>query len=581
MRNNVFRKLYKYLHPSRLYILLSIVFALVSVSLSLLTPIFIGRAIDSMLLPGSSGEVLKYIAYIAASSIASSAASWLMTLYTNKVSYKTVQLLRREAFSKLSRLPLKHIDGTAHGDMMSRVVGDIVTISDGLIQGFSQFLVGIITILGTIFFMLSQNVLTALVVIVLTPVSLVVAAAIAKAIQGSFKKRSEITGELTAYINENIGELKLIKTFSYEERSCKGFDDINEELNIHGFKAQFFSALINPSTRFVNGLVYAAAGIFGALSAVGAIGTPMSLGGLSSFLSYANQYTKPFNEISGVIAELQGAISSAGRVFALIEEKEESPDFIESRKHEKCKGEISFENVSFSYNKDRPFIEDFNLFAKPGEKIAIVGPTGCGKTTIINLLMRFYEINGGRILLDGKDIREFSRKELRENFGMVLQETWLLSDSVRANIAYGKENASEADIITAAMAAHAHSFIKRLPMGYDTVISENGSSLSEGERQLLSIARVMLRSPSVLILDEATSSIDTRTELAIQRAFDEMTEGRTSFIVAHRLSTIVSADKIIAMKDGRIIESGTHEELLKKNAFYAKLYMSQFAGKAL
>ncbi|MGN1102905.1 MAG: ABC transporter ATP-binding protein, partial [Huintestinicola sp.] len=501
--------------------------------------------------------------------------TWVMTVCTNKISYHTVNDLRREVYAKINTLPLKYIDGSSRGDIISRVTVDIEQISDGMLQGFSQFFTGIVTIAGTIIFMLSINVKIALVVIFITPLSLFVAAFITKISHDKFRERSAVQGELSGCIEELTGNLKVVKAFSYEERAQERFEEINARLYKCGLRAQFYSALTNPSTRFVNGLVYAATGVFGAISVLTGGAGVMSVGQIATFLSYANQYTKPFNEITGVITELQAAFASARRVFAVLDEEPESSDE-NALEVKDSSGSIEIENVSFSYNPEVPLIEDLTISVKSGQRIAIVGPTGCGKTTFINLLMRFYDVTGGRILIDGVDIRDMKRDSLRSLYGMVLQETWIFTGTVRENIAYGRPDATDEEIKQAAVTAHAHSFIKRLEKGYDTMLSEDGGNLSQGQKQLLSIARIMLTDPPMLILDEATSSIDTMTEQRVQKAFANLMKGRTSFIIAHRLSTIRDADLILVMRDGNIVEKGNHDELIAAGGFYATLYNSQF-----
>jgi ATP-binding cassette subfamily B multidrug efflux pump len=498
---------------------------------------------------------------------------WLMTFHTNRITFRTVKDLRTRAYRQLNKVPLKFIDQNSHGNIINRMVNDIDAVSDGLLQGFAQLFSGVVTIVGTILFMLSINVRIGLAVIFLTPLSLFVAAFISKKIYNKFSEQSKIKGEMSGLIEEMLGNQKLVKTFSYENRSVDRFEEINQRLHKCGVAAQFYSSLTNPCTRFVNGIVYATVGILGAFTAIQGL---ISIGQLSSFLAYANQYTKPFNEISGVITELQSALASAQRVFALIDEEQESPDegLLEVVE---CDGSVTIKDVDFSYQVGVSLIENLDLSVKPGQRIAIVGPTGCGKTTIINLLMRFYDADAGEIKVSGVNVKEMKRKALRSMYGMVLQDTWLFHGTVRDNIAYGKENASEEQIISAAKASHAHSFIKRLPKGYDTILTEDGGNISQGQKQLLSIARVMLMKPPMLILDEATSNIDTRTEIYIQKAFAKLMEGRTSFIVAHRLSTIKESDIILVMNSGKIIEQGNHEELLEKGGFYAQLYNSQFA----
>jgi ATP-binding cassette subfamily B protein len=497
-----------------------------------------------------------------------------MSHINNQITYRVVKDIRTQAFNKLEILPLKFIDSHAHGDIISRIIADIDQFSDGLLMGFTQLFTGVLTIIGTLFFMFFINPVIAALVVLVTPLSLFVASFIAKRTYSMFRMQSQTRGELTSLVEEMLGNQKVVKAFSYEDEAQKKFEAINEDLRIWGLKATFFSSITNPATRFVNSLVYACVGIAGAFAAVNGL---LTVGQLSSFLSYANQYTKPFNEISGVITELQNALASAARVFELIDEEIEVPDDSDAIILDHAKGEVVLEHVDFSYNHKVPLIEDMNLRAGQGKRIAIVGPTGCGKSTVINLLMRFYDVNAGSIKVDGNDVRHITRKSLRSEYGMVLQETWLKTGTIRENIAYGKPDASEEEIITAAKEAHAHSFISRMPQGYDTIISEDGGNLSQGQKQLLCIARVMLCLPPILILDEATSSIDTRTELKIQKAFAKMMEGRTSFIVAHRLSTIKEADVILVMRDGHIIEQGTHDDLLSKNGFYAQLYNSQFA----
>ena len=480
-----------------------------------------------------------------------------------------------DIFCKLERVPLKVIDNRPHGDLISRVINDIDVISDGLLQGFSQLFTGVVTILGTLLFMLSVSVPIALVVVVVTPLSLGVAAFIAKRSYAAFQEQSACRGELGGYVEEMLGSQKVVKAFGYEQRAQQQFEQINSRLYRSGVRSQFFSSMTNPCTRFVNGIVYAAVGVAGALAALSGV---MTVGQISCFLSYANQYTKPFNEISGVVTELQSALASAARVFEILDEPDETADRPDAQSMERSRGQVSLQNVSFRYREDTPLIDGLNLKADSGQRIAIVGPTGCGKTTIINLLMRFYDVTGGRIDLDGWDIRDLTRSSLRAQYGMVLQESWIFSGTVRENIAYGRPGASQEEIEAAARAAHAHGFIMRMPQGYDTPLAEGGSNISQGQKQLLCIARVMLTQPTVLILDEATSSIDTRTEIRVQQAFNRMMQGRTSFVVAHRLSTIREADNILVMRDGHIIEQGGHEALLKRGGFYAQLYYSQFKG---
>jgi ATP-binding cassette subfamily B protein len=574
-KSQILKRLFTYTKPYRIPMAAALLCAIASVALSLMTPILIGNAIDYIIEPGkvdfiNIGNVLIILTF----TIAGSAVfQWLVTYLTNRITFKTIKDLRTQTYHKLNLVPLKYIDGTSHGSIINSVVNDIDTISDGLLQGFAQLFTGVVTIAGTILFMLSINISIGLTVILLTPLSLFVAAFITKHIYQKFKEQSAIRGEMTGLIEEMIGNQKTVKAFSYEDRAVKSFEEVNARLHQCGVTAQFYSSLTNPCTRFVNGIVYAAVGIFGALSAIGGM---ISIGQLSSFLAYANQYTKPFNEISGVITELQSAIACAGRVFSLIDEEPEVSEegFLE---HVECDGSVVIREADFSYVKEEPLIENFNLKVIPGQKIAIVGPTGCGKTTIINLLMRFYDTDCGMITVSGVNTKEMKRSTLRRMYGMVLQDTWLFEGTVRDNIAYGRENATMEEVITAAKAAHAHSFIKRLPNGYETLIMEDGGNISQGQKQLLSIARVMLTKPPMLILDEATSNIDTRTEIRIQKAFTALMEGRTSFIVAHRLSTIKESDVILVMNNGKIIEQGNHEELLNREGFYANLYNSQFA----
>ncbi len=556
--------------------LLSLLFAAVSVVLTLYLPILIGQAVDLIVDQGlvDFTGILSILKRMAVIIVLTALAQWIMNTCNNRITYSVVRDIRKKAFDKLTRLPLKYVDSHPYGDIISRIVADVDQFSDGLLMGFTQFFTGVMTILGTLFFMVRINYKIALVVLLITPVSLFVAAFISKRTYSMFKLQSENRGELTAHIDEMIGNQKVVQAFGHEAEAQEKFAQINARLQSSSLRATFFSSITNPATRFVNGLVYAGVGITGALSAIyGGI----SIGQLSSFLSYANQYTKPFNEISGVITELQNALTCAARVFELIEEEPQVPDAPDAFVLEQAAGHVTLEHVDFSYRPDVRLIENLNLDVKPGQRIAIVGPTGCGKSTVINLLMRFYDVDAGSIKVEDVDIREMTRKSLRENYGMVLQETWLKNGTIRDNIIYGKPDATDEEMIRASKEAYAHSFIKRLPKGYDTVISEDGGNLSQGQKQLLCIARVMLCLPPMLILDEATSSIDTRTEIRIQKAFAKMMEGRTSFIVAHRLSTIKEADRILVMRDGKIIEQGSHEALLEKNGFYAELYNSQFA----
>lgn len=558
------------------FLILSIIMATITVASSLYVPILVGNAIDYII--GPSNVNFRLIAQILAEIgvvIGITALSqWIMNICNNKITYHVTRDIRDEAIEKIEHLPLKYIDGHSYGEIVSRVIADVDQFADGLLMGFTQFFSGVMTILGTLGFMLSINVKITLVVVLITPVSFFVASFIAKRTYKMFKLQSETRGEQTALIDEMIGGQKVVSAYCHEEEAVRQFDEINDRLQKYSLNAIFFSSITNPSTRFVNSLVYAGVAVTGAISAIYG---RLTVGQLSCFLSYANQYTKPFNEISGVVTELQNAIACASRVFELIEEEPEATESSNAVNLENVDGRVDLNDVEFSYVPDKKLIEDFNLHVKKGQKIAIVGPTGCGKTTIINLLMRFYDVNSGSIDVSGVDIRELTRRSLRAGYGMVLQDTWLKSGTIRENIIMGRPDATEEEIIEAAKAAHSHGFIKRLPNGYDTVIGEDGGSLSQGQKQLLCITRVMLCHPPMLILDEATSSIDTRTEIKIQNAFNKLMEGRTSFIVAHRLSTIQSADVILVMKDGHIIEQGNHEELLAKNGFYKKLYESQFA----
>lgn len=558
------------------FLILSIIMATITVASSLYVPILVGNAIDYII--GPSNVNFRLIAQILAEIgvvIGITALSqWIMNICNNKITYHVTRDIRDEAIEKIEHLPLKYIDVHSYGEIVSRVIADVDQFADGLLMGFTQFFSGVMTILGTLGFMLSINVKITLVVVLITPVSFFVASFIAKRTYKMFKLQSETRGEQTALIDEMIGGQKVVSAYCHEEEAVRQFDEINDRLQKYSLNAIFFSSITNPSTRFVNSLVYAGVAVTGAISAIYG---RLTVGQLSCFLSYANQYTKPFNEISGVVTELQNAIACASRVFELIEEEPEAAESSNAVNLENVDGRVDLNDVEFSYVPDKKLIEDFNLHVKKGQKIAIVGPTGCGKTTIINLLMRFYDVNSGSIDVSGVDIRELTRRSLRAGYGMVLQDTWLKSGTIRENIIMGRPDATEEEIIEAAKAAHSHGFIKRLPNGYDTVIGEDGGSLSQGQKQLLCITRVMLCHPPMLILDEATSSIDTRTEIKIQNAFNKLMEGRTSFIVAHRLSTIQSADVILVMKDGHIIEQGNHEELLAKNGFYKKLYESQFA----
>lgn len=569
-------KVLQSVRPYWLYLVLSICMAAVTVVLTLLVPILVGDAIDYIIDQGQVDftYVFNRLVLICVVVLITALSQWIMNISNNKITYNTVRDIRNQAFEKIEVLPLKYVDAHSYGEIVSRVISDVDQFADGLLMGFTQFFTGVLTIIGTLGFMLFNNVIITLVVVGITPVSFLVAGFIAKRTYTMFKAQSEARGDQTALIEEMVGNQKVVQAFNYEDDALRRFDEINERLGECSLKATFFSSLTNPSTRFVNSLVYTGVGLVGALSAING---GISVGQLSCFLSYANQYTKPFNEISGVVTELQNALACAARIFELIEEEPQVPELENAHVLEKPEGNVALEHVYFSYTQDTKLVQDFNLKVKPGQRVAIVGPTGCGKTTIINLLMRFYDVNEGSIKVEGKDIREITRESLRESYGMVLQETWLRSGTIRENIVMGKPDATDEEVIAAAKASHAHSFIKRLPNGYDTVITEDGGGLSQGQKQLLCITRVMLCLPPMLILDEATSSIDTRTEMIIQEAFARMMKGRTSFIVAHRLSTIREADIILVMKDGNIIEQGNHEELLQANGFYAELYQSQFA----
>ena len=574
-RKETLARVLRFAKPYRWYLLAALVSAVLGVSLTLYAPVLIGRGIDQIIAPGKVyfDNLLPILIELGIVAVLAAIFQWLLTLCTNIVTYKTVRDLRSAAFEHMEELPLSNIDSRPHGDIISRIINDIDSVSDGLLQGFSQLFTGIITIAITLVYMLAINFKVGLVVVVITPLSLFVASFIAKHSFDMFRRQSAIKGQLSGCIEELVGNQKVVKAFSYEERAQQQFDRINHQLYDVGVKAQFYSSLTNPCTRFVNGVVYAAVAIVGALSCIAG---GFSVGALSSFLTYANQYTKPFNEISGVITELQTAIASAKRVFDIIDEPVQQPDEPDADHPTGCEGQIEIDRVSFSYEKSHPLIRDFHLQIKPGQRIALVGPTGCGKTTMINLLMRFYDVDAGEIRVDGQPIKKIGRDSLRSLYGMVLQDTWMFKGSVRDNIAYGKPDATDEEVVAAAKAAHAHSFIMRLPQGYDTVLAEDGGNISQGQKQLLCIARAMLTKPSMLILDEATSSIDTRTEIKIQQAFAQMMEGHTSFVVAHRLSTIREADCILVMKDGQIIEQGTHQQLLEKKGFYHQLYNSQF-----
>ncbi len=576
------KKVLRYIGKYSIYLAFALIFAAITVALTLYLPILTGNALDLIIEKGLVDftgiyQILKQMALVI---LLTAAAQWLMNICNNKITYHVVRDIRYEAFRKIQNLPLKYIDSHSYGDIVSRVIADADQFADGLLMGFTQLFTGIITIFGTLGFMLAINVKITVVVVLVTPLSLFVANFIAKRTYSMFRLQSQTRGEQTAFIDEMIGNQKVVQAFGQQERMLERFDEINGRLEKCSLKATFFSSLTNPCTRFVNSIVYACVGVTGAFVAIMGIvnGTGgISVGKLSCLLSYANQYTKPFNEISGVITELQNAIACAGRLFELIEEEPQIPEVQNATKLEHPDGNVELSHVFFSYVPEQKLIKDFNLSVKAGQRVAIVGPTGCGKTTLINLLMRFYDVDGGEIKVSGTDIRNLTRKSLRKGYGMVLQDTWLREGTIRENLVIGKPDATEAEIIEAAKAAHAHSFIKRLPNGYDTIITEDGGSLSQGQKQLLCITRVMLCLPPMLILDEATSSIDTRTEIRIQKAFARMMDGRTSFIVAHRLSTIKEADIILVMKDGNIIEQGKHEELLLKGGFYANLYQSQFA----
>ena len=568
-------KVLSYIKKYKLYIILSLVTAAVTVASSLYIPILTGDAIDYIIGPGKVdySAILKIIIEACVVMGITAISQWIMNTCNNRITFHVVRDIRDEAFKKIEILPLKYIDANSYGDIVSRVIADTDQFADGLLMGFTQLLTGVLTIVGTLGFMLSINAGITLIVVLITPLSLFVASFIAKHTFSMFKLQSQTRGEQTALIDEMIGNQKVVQAFGYQDDSLARFDVINDKLQHYSLRAIFFSSITNPATRFVNSLVYAGVGIFGAFFAING---RLTVGQLSCFLSYANQYTKPFNEISGVITEIQNAIACAARIFELIEEEPQIPDSDNAITMPAVKGNIDIEHVYFSYVPDRPLIEDFNLKVKPGQRVAIVGPTGCGKTTLINLLMRFYDVNSGTISVDGTSIMNMTRHSLRQNIGMVLQDTWLKAGTIRDNIVMGKPDATDDEVIAAAKASHADSFIKRLPDGYNTWITEDGGSLSQGQKQLLCITRVMLCLPPMLILDEATSSIDTRTELKIQHAFAQMMQGRTSFIVAHRLSTVREADIILVMKDGKIIEQGRHEELLAKGGFYATLYNSQF-----
>lgn len=573
------RRVFAYARPYIGYFVMTVIFAAAGVSLSLAVPVFIGEAVDCCIGRDNVDfeKLRKIVLFLAVIVVSSALFQWFMSLCTNKLAFLTVRDLRADIFNKLERVTLRYIDRHSKGELTSRVINDIEIISDGLLQGFTQFFSGVITIIGTLIFMMTINFKIALVVVFMTPLSFLAASKITKATHNSYMKQSKLRGDMVALAEEMAGNQKLVKAFVYDDRAIERFDKINSEYGKVGAKATFFSSMTNPTTRFVNGLIYAAVGLLGALGAIGytSFVGKMSVGKLSSFLAYSNQYTKPFNEISGVFAELQNAIASAQRVFDVLDEEEVNDD-TDKESLSSCRGDLSFRNVYFSYDPKVKLIQDFTLDVKAGERVAIVGPTGCGKSTIINLLLRFYDIDSGQITVSGKDISEITRDSLRSSFGMVLQETWVFTGTVAENISYGAPDATREQIIEAAKAVYAHGFIKRLPEGYDTVISED-SGLSQGQKQLICIARIMLMDPPMLILDEATSSIDLRTEQRIQKAFVKLMEGRTSFVIAHRLSTIKNADTILVMKNGNIIEQGDHAALMKKGGFYSELYNSQFA----
>lgn len=577
-KKSTIKRVLRYLGKYRIFLILSLVMALVTVAGQLYIPILQGNAIDNIIGEGNVdfAAVMKIIITILVTMGIVALFQWIMNICNNKITYSIVHDIRRDAFNKLQKLPVRYADSHPTGEIVSKVIADVDQFADGLLMGFTQFFTGVMTILGTLIFMIAINWKITLVVVLVTPLSFFVASFVAKKTYRMFSLQSETRGEQTGFIDEMIGNEKVVQAYGHEDEALEKFDDINLRLQKWSLKATFFSSITNPATRFVNNVVYALVALSGAVSVVK---NPLAftVGRLSMFLSYANQYTKPFNEISGVVTELQNALACADRVLDLIEEEPLSPDADDVLVVNEGEGHIRLEHVAFSYDKEKELIKDFNLDVKPGERVAIVGPTGCGKTTMINLLMRFYDVDSGSIKVEGKDIRDVTRKSLRSNYGMVLQETWLKSGTIKENIVTGRPDATDEEIIAAAKAAHAHGFIKRLPNGYDTVIGEDGGNLSQGQKQLLCIARVMLCLPPMLILDEATSSIDTRTEMKIQEAFAKMMNGRTSFIVAHRLSTIQSADIILVMKDGNVIEQGNHEELLAKGGFYSKLYYSQFS----
>ena len=569
-------RILKYIKRYRFLVVLSLICAAISVVLTLYAPIIMGHAVDRVVGPGKvdftglKGMLAKLVIVVVITAV----AQWVMNVLNNMITYRVVNDVRTKAYEKLGSLPLSYVDSHTHGDIVSRIIADVDQFSDGLLMGFTQLFTGVMTIVGTLCFMLSINWIIAIVVVCITPVSLFVASFIAKRTYSMFRKQAEIKGELTSLVNEMVENQKVVTAFSMEDETCDRFQEVNGRLNVAGLQATFFSSITNPSTRFVNSLVYTGVGIIGAITAIKGF---ISVGQLTSFLSYANQYTKPFNEISGVVTELQNALASAARVFELIDEDSEAAEPAGAHELTDVHGEVDLKNVDFSYNKDVELIKNLNLNVKNGQRIAIVGPTGCGKSTVINLLMRFYDVNGGAILLDGHNIKDFNRRELRDVFGMVLQDTWLFKGTIMENIRYGRLDATDEEVIAAAKAAHAHRFISALPGGYNMELNEEITNISQGQKQLLTIARAILADNPVLILDEATSSVDTRTEHRIQRAMDNLMKGRTSFVIAHRLSTIKNADIILVMKDGDIIEQGNHDELMAQNGFYADLYNSQWS----
>lgn len=579
----IIKRIFSYVKRYNALMIFSLLLSVVSVAGALYIPVLVGRVIDLIVDSGAVyfDNIFPILIRIAVIVAVTAVCQWIMNVLNNKITFGVVRDMRDKAFSKIERLPVSYIDSHPGGDIVSRVIADADQFADGLLMGFTQFFSGIITIIGTLAFMLSINLWITLVVVLITPLSFFIASFVAKKTHTMFRLQSETRGKQTAFIDEMIGNAKTVKAYSHADENIKQFDEINEQLRGYSLRAVFFSSITNPATRFVNAVVYAGVALFGAMLAVKTNQAEISVGVLASFLAYANQYTKPFNEISGVITELQNAFTCAGRLFELLEEEEIPADSEGSKELKNVDGKLELVDVSFSYDKNKTLIKDFNLCVKPGQRIAIVGPTGCGKTTLINLLMRFYDIDSGKIILDGFDYRDIKRKALRENFGMVLQDTWLKSGTVRDNIKMGMPNATDEQVIEAAKKAHSHSFIKRLPNGYDTVIGEDGGSLSQGQRQLLCITRLMLCKPPMLILDEATSSIDTRTEIKIQKAFESLMKGRTTFIVAHRLATIKNADVILVMKNGNIVEQGSHNELLAKKGFYYTLYNSQFPSAKL